>query len=135
MRAARQYRTSSLDGWMVRYYKGITSSTLSVYALLCHCQLVLRRSAFQGRIQGGGPFGGPPKFIQREKTLHPHVQIRRVLVLNSYLDTPHFQNPVSAPPFCRSYFKMGSRGKAVPLRFSVSFNTNFLLHITGTVPL
>ena len=34
------------------------------------------------------PFGGPPNFIEREKTLCVYVRICRVLVLNSYPDPP-----------------------------------------------
>ena len=56
----------------------------------------------QGRIQGGVGGGGSwesglprhPNFKKRGKTLHVHVQIHRVLVLNSYPD-PSFRNPVS----------------------------------------
>ena len=59
----------------------------------------------QGRIQRGGggpggqdpPFGGPANFIKREKMLRVCVRKRHVLVLNGYPDSPHFQNPVSAP--------------------------------------
>ena len=58
----------------------------------------------QGRIQGGGPggqdpppFGGPPNFIKREKTLRVGARKCRILVLNSYPDPPPFRNPVSAP--------------------------------------
>ena len=56
------------------------------------------------RSQGGGggggvraDFGGTPNFIKRGKTLHRCARKRRVLVLNSYLDPPTFQNHVSAP--------------------------------------
>ena len=45
------------------------------------------------------PFGGPPNFIKREKMLRACARISRVLVLNSYPDSPPppFRNPVSAP--------------------------------------
>ena len=60
------------------------------------------------RSRGGGgaraDFGGTPNFIKRGKTLHRCARKRRVLVLNSYLDPPTFQNHVSAPE------SMGGRG-------------------------
>ena len=51
-----------------------------------------------GRGPGGQdpPFGGPPNFIKREKTLCVCAKKRRVLVHNSYPHPP-FRNPVSAP--------------------------------------
>ena len=42
-------------------------------------------------------FGGPPKFIKREKPSRVCAPICCILVLNSYPEPHPFQNPVSAP--------------------------------------
>ena len=50
----------------------------------------------QGRIQGGGGLGGLPNFIKRGKNV-ACVRIRRILVVNSNLDPPPFQESCIRP--------------------------------------
>ena len=62
---------------------------------------------YRGGSKRGGPGGNPtfwgmPNFIKREKTSHTCTRKRRVLVLNSYRDTPP-PSEILYPPLIDMY--------------------------------
>ena len=86
-----------------------------------------------GRIQGGGvlgvrtpplPFGGPPNFIKREKTLRVCTRKRRVLVLNSYPD----------PPFPKSCIRPWSGHEVSQCTYTLGGNSNIKMPSLKTDP-